>query len=224
MLVRLALVGLFGAIGWPWLLRGNLPASKAQRQRLLSRLALADDLPTLNGWVADAEFLNLVADRILDHGARTVVEIGSGISTLVAARALQRCGGGTLISLDTHPDHAAATAARLGERRLAADVRHLGYAFDPASPWGIRWTNLDQLPETIDLLVVDGPPWFRHPLIRGAADTLFDRIAPGGAILLDDAARPGERIVARRWRRAWPYVRFEHLPTMKGALLGIRRS
>ena len=29
-------------------------------------------------------------------------------------------------------------------------------------------------------------------------------IAPGGTVMLDDAARPGERFVARRWRKAHP--------------------
>lgn len=224
MLARLALVGLFGAVSWPWLLRGNLPGDPVERTRLLARLGSGDDLPELNGWVADAGFLNLVVDRILDDGARTVVEIGSGTSTLVAARALERMGGGRLVSLDTHPDHARQTAARLGEHALQGEVRHLTFALDDRRPWGIAWGDPGPLPDSIDLLVVDGPPWFRHPLVRGAAEALFDRIAPGGAVLLDDAARPGERLVAHRWRRRWPGFDFTRLPTQKGALRGVRRG
>lgn len=224
MIARLALIGLFGALSWPWLLRGNLPADPHERARLLARLDLADDLPDLRGWIADAGFLNLVADRILDGGARSIIEIGSGTSTLVAARALAMVGGGALISLDTHPGHAAETASRLRAQGLSGDVRHLGFAYDPASPWGIAWGDLDALPDRIDLLVVDGPPWFRHPFIRGAAEALFDRLTPGGAILLDDAARPGERLVAQRWRQRWPDIDFRLLPTMKGALIGIQRG
>ena len=47
--------------------------------------------------------------------------------------------------------------------------------------------------------------------------------APGGTVLLDDAARPGERYVARRWKKAWPDFdfRYEGAGT-KGLLVGTR--
>jgi predicted O-methyltransferase YrrM len=60
--------------------------------------------------------------------------------------------------------------------------------------------------------------------VRGSAERLFDRIAPGGVVMLDDAARPGERIVARRWRERWPDFEFRLLPGIKGTLMGVRRS
>ena len=53
---------------------------------------------------------------------------------------------------------------------------------------------------------------------------LFERIAPGGVIMLDDAARPGERLVARRWRKEWPDFDFRLLKSgTKGTLVGRRR-
>ncbi len=67
---------------------------------------------------------------------------------------------------------------------------------------------MDRVPDTIDLLIIDGPPWAVHPLVRGMADCLFERLTPGAMILLDDAARPGERIVAGRWRHDWPDIAF----------------
>ena len=36
------------------------------------------------------------------------------------------------------------------------------------------------LPDAIDLLIIDGPPWAIHPFMRGAAECLFDGIAPAG--------------------------------------------
>jgi hypothetical protein len=42
--------------------------------------------------------------------------------------------------------------------------------------------------------------------------------------MLDDAARPGERIVARRWRREWPDFDWKLLKGgTKGTLVGRRR-
>jgi hypothetical protein len=79
------------------------------------------------------------------------------------------------------------------------------------------------MPEAIDLLIIDGPPWIVHPYVRGAAETLFVRMSVGGVVLLDDAARPGERIIARRWRKSWPGFDFRYVATgSKGTLIGTR--
>jgi hypothetical protein len=42
--------------------------------------------------------------------------------------------------------------------------------------------------------------------------------------MLDDAARPGERLVARRWRKRWPDFDFKLVNAgTKGTLIGRRR-
>jgi hypothetical protein len=53
---------------------------------------------------------------------------------------------------------------------------------------------------------------------------LFSRIAPGGTVMLDDAARPGERIIARRWAKAWPDFRWRRRGGIKGTLIGVRQG
>lgn len=80
-------------------------------------------------------------------------------------------------------------------------------------------------PPTIDLLLIDGPPWSVHPFVRGMAERLFDRIPVGGIVMLDDAARPGERHVAGRWRKDWPDFAFSYeRGGTKGLLVGRRIS
>lgn len=213
----------FGAIGWPWLLNSLRGGTQASKRQLLERLDLAGDaLPHLGSWKADTGFLHRIVDAIETMRPRNVVELGAGASTLVCAKALQLHGGGALASYDQHEAFVAATAGWVAEHGLAATLRHA--PLDRAVPgWPGCWYRLDDLPERIDLLVIDGPPWTVHPFVRGAAEALFDRITPGGMILLDDAARPGERIVARRWRRNWPEFRFERVAgSTKGTLIGQR--
>jgi hypothetical protein len=42
-------------------------------------------------------------------------------------------------------------------------------------------------------------------------------------VLLDDASRPGERVVANRWRKNWPGFEFRlDSRGTKGTLVGIR--
>ncbi|MBA4094737.1 MAG: class I SAM-dependent methyltransferase [Candidatus Accumulibacter sp.] len=218
------LVLAFGAIGWPWLLKSLHGGGAEARARLLARTQLPEDaLPQLGSWRADAGLLNLIADCILDARPDTVVEFGGGTTTLVAAQCLRLNGIGRLLSFDGVEEFAAQTREMLHAQGLEAEVRAAPLAPAPGGRPG-QWYQHGPLPERIDLLIVDGPPWFLHPFGRGAADSLFDRISPGGCVILDDAARPGERIVARRWRRDWPDFDFRFVAGMAGTLIGIRRA
>ncbi len=221
----LAWVLAFGAIQWPWLLRSLSGGPRAAKAALLHRLQLPSDaLPHLGSWKADTGLLGLIVDYIEDQQPRTVVEFGAGASTLVTARALQLHGGGTLFSFDQHDDFVAATRAWLQEHDVQAELHAAPLTRSPAG-WPGLWYDHGELPAVIDMLIIDGPPWTVHPLTRGSAESLFERIPPGGVVILDDAARPGERLVARQWRRRWPEFDFQlvHVGT-KGTLIGRRRS
>lgn len=213
----------FGAIQWPWLLRSLHGGSRESRRTLLDRVGLPQDaLPHLGSWKADAFFLHRIVDAIETLRPRRVVELGSGASSLVIAKALQDVGGGRLSSYDQHAPFVASMPGWLAEHGVSADFAHAPLVHGQPC-WPGPWYDIATVPERIDLLVIDGPPWSVHPFARGAADRLFDRIPVGGLVLLDDAARPGERMVARRWRREWPGFRFE-LDTRgsKGTLVGVR--
>ena len=210
----------FGAIQWPWLLRSLSGGTKREKRALLARLGLPPRaLPNLGSWKADTGLLTLLVDHIFEHRPKLVVEFGMGASTLVLARALQLARGGRLISFDQHADFVAATGNWLAEHGLKAELHAV--PLRPAAGWPGLWYEHGPLPDGIDLLLVDGPPWAVHPLTRGAAASLFDRIAPGGTVMLDDGARPGERLVARRWRRLRPDFDFTLLKSgTKGTLVG----
>jgi predicted O-methyltransferase YrrM len=213
----------FGAIGWPWLLKSLSGGRKRDKRRLLGRLGLpADALPNLGSWKADTVLLHRIVDTIEALRPAQVVELGAGASTLVTAKALALNGGGRLTSFDQHGDFVDATRAWLAEHGLDADL-HAADLTEAPGDWPGHWYDVHHLPERIDLLIIDGPPWSIHPFVRGAAETLFERIPVGGTVLLDDAARPGERVVARRWRKRWPGFRFQ-LDTRgtKGTLIGVR--
>lgn len=213
----------YGAIGWPWLLKSLSGGRKRDKRRLLERLGLpADALPNLGSWKADTVLLHRIVDTIEALRPEHVVELGAGASTLVTSKALALNGGGRLTSFDQHGDFVEATCTWLGEHDLDADLHTAELAPAPGD-WPGLWYDVHHLPERIDLLIIDGPPWTIHPFIRGAAEALFDRMPVGGTVLLDDAARPGERVVARRWRKRWPGFRFE-LDTSgtKGTLIGVR--
>lgn len=213
----------FGALNWPWLLRSLSGGSRKAKAKLLERLDLAPDaLPHLGSWKADTGFLTLIVDQIEKQRPATIVELGAGASSLIVARALQKNGDGRLISCDQHEDFVAATREWLHEYEVDAELRATPFRRAPAG-WPGIWYDHGPLPSQIDLLLIDGPPWTIHPYVRGAADSLFDRLPVGGTVMLDDGARPSERVVARKWRRKWPNFEFRliHAGT-KGTLVGTR--
>lgn len=209
-----------GAVQWPWLLRSLHGGRLADKHALLDRLGLPHDaLPHLGSWKADTGLLTLVTDHIIEHRPKLVVEFGAGATTLILAQALKIAGGGHLISFDQHRDFVDATGHWLADHGLTADLRAV--SLRPSRDWPGLWYDHGPLPHDIDLMLVDGPPWSIHPLTRGGASALFDHISPGGTVMLDDGARPGERLVARRWRRLRPDFTFTLLSNgTKGTLVG----
>lgn len=215
----------FGAVQWPWLLRSLRGGTQAEKQALLARIALgADALPHLGSWKADTYLLHRIVDVIEAARPATVVELGSGATSLVIAQAVARHGSGQLHSYDQHAPFVAAMGDWLAEHGLQAAFHHAPLVQRDVR-WPGLWYGLSDVPGSIDLLVIDGPPWAVHPFARGMAERLFPLIAPGGTVLLDDAARPGERYVARRWKKDWPDFAWHYEGAgTKGLLVGRRRA
>lgn len=213
----------FGAVQWPWLLRSLYGGTQAQKAALLGRIGLEEGaLPHLGSWKADTYLLHRIVDVIEASRHATVVELGSGATSLVIAKALALHGGGRIHSYDQHAPFVAAMGDWLGEHDLAGTFHHAPLVQRDVR-WPGLWYDLTEVPGSIDLLVIDGPPWAVHPFARGMAERLFPLIAPGGTVLLDDAARPGERYVARQWKKNWPSFTFTYEGAgTKGLLVGRR--
>jgi hypothetical protein len=156
-----------------------------------------------------------IINEIVLKKRRRVVELGSGTSTIILARALQRSGG-TLLSIEHDEDWASYVAGLIRAESLGDAARVERVDLEPyteahptgASDWKIPdvWYQSAVLraavPPDIDLLVVDGPPagrqedvLVRHP----AVPVLRDCLAEDFTLLLDDADRPAERETVARW-------------------------
>jgi predicted O-methyltransferase YrrM len=221
------LLGAFYVLNGPFLAKSLYGGSNKAKLELLRRLGLPEDaLPHTGSWKADVGLLTFLADHILAHKPKVVVEFSAGASTLIIAKALEKAGvvDPVFVSFEQHKDFCDKTSAWLKEFGLASDIRQAPLKRSPGG-WPGLWYDHGPLPDGIELMLIDGPHWAIHPFTRGAAGTTFERIAPGGTVMLDDAARPGERIVARRWRRQWPDFTFKlHHPGSKGTLVGTRRT
>ncbi|TWI69006.1 methyltransferase family protein [Pseudoduganella lurida] len=197
-------------------------------QGLYTDLGLTRSLPDTRGWAASPDFLLELARHALAERPALVVECSSGTSTLVLARCLQINGGGKLYSLEHDPAYARQTREQLRRHGLAdwatvLDAPLIPRTFDGAT-W--PWYATDALPPDgeIDMIVIDGPPQATRALARyPAAPVLFPRLAPGGVVFLDDAGRPDEREILRRWADEFPEIEQHELRCEKGAARLVNR-
>jgi len=190
-------------------------------QGLYAELAPQCSLPPTRGWAGSPDFLLELCRHTRTARPQVVVECSSGVSTVVLARCLQRNGTGMLYSFEHDHDYARETRAHLQRHGLQDWARVLDAPLIPHQLDGEDWPwyHLAALPAgaKIDLLVIDGPPQATRRLARyPAGPLLFPRLAPGGAVFLDDAHRPDEQQALARWRAAFPQLQQSDLACEKG--------
>jgi len=192
---------------------------------LYARLELErGSLPPTRGWAASPDFLNILYDQIIQAQPEWMVECGSGLTSIVTARALQKLGRGRLVSLEHDETFAKATGHTLETLGLAAHVEIHVTPLVKQTIGGSEWLWYDlasiELPQRLDMIVVDGPPMpivgeeGRYP----AGPMLFPRLGPGGIVLLDDVVRSGERRIVDRFLREDSSLHREDLVAEKGCV------
>ena len=194
-----------------------------ESQNIFRVLAGGAPLPLPGGWAASTDLLGEVLRAVAMQRSQHVVELGSGLSTLVIAAALRSNAAGHLVSIDAEQSYAAVTREQLQRHGLSewAEVR-VAPLRDVSIEGSMRpWYDTDVLADlkNIDLLLIDGPPTLLRADIRYPALPFFwDRLSAGAIVLLDDAARAAEQAMSEAWRRRFPQGQFEYLRLEKGAL------
>ena len=185
-------------------------------------LALPHPLPPVRGWAGSPDFLLATHAEIRRRRPRVVVECSSGVSTVVIARTLQLLGGGHVYSLEHDAEYAHKTGElldRFGLRDWASVLHAPLQATHTPTPW-YREEALPDAASPIDMLVVDGPPESTGPLAREPAFArLRSRMSASFAILVDDADRPDENEMVRRWLAVEPSLRTRSVPAEKGLVV-----
>ncbi len=161
-------------------------------------------MPTLGGWAATAGTIRALIDEILRNDEHpTVLECGSGTSTVWIASALRARGGGRVISLEHDEQFARQTVAELQRHGLEdyADVRTAPLEPLPTDAERVWYSTaaLADLP-MINVLFVDGPPGDAQVSVRETAyPILAERLVNGALVVLDDTNRPDEQAIVTSW-------------------------
>ena len=182
--------------------------------QLINLMDFKAAIPGLRSWAASADVLLTLANTSKKIKPKVVLDLGSGVSTLVLAKASPSA---RVISIDHLAEFASKTKSLLEDHQITnVDLR-----VAPLSPHssGGEWyavsafADIDQ----IDLLFIDGPPGSkddkaRHPVLAQC----LSKLAPGAVIVIDDANRTGERELAEMFLKALPDYELEFLSHEKG--------
>lgn len=243
LLLALILIGTFGTTALIWRevrqsrkqitdLRENLKRfirASAEREfkqieaalSLQTTLKLPHPLPPTRGWAASPDLLLLLYRLTLEKKPALIVECGSGVSTVVLAKAAATYGG-RVVSLDHDPAYCLATQSELQRQGLSADVRLAPLVHTDQGPWYDLGAVGDL--SDIELLFVDGPPAATGPQARfPALPLLVQRCAPTLTVVLDDTARPDEHEIGERWAASYGLTATQ-IGLEKGALVLTREG
>jgi len=170
-------------------------------------------IPATRSWAASPDLLLTISEIVKKVKPGLVVELGSGISTLVAAKS----GARKIVSIDNSDVWGAKTVAMLREHK----VRGVDVRIAPLRPYanGSEWYDVEVIKDLkkIDLLIVDGPPGSKNPEARYPALQQFkNKLSAAAIIIVDDVRRDGERKLAEDFAKALPNHELTILDHEKG--------
>jgi predicted O-methyltransferase YrrM len=209
-------------------LRAGLDAHLQQTQSLLflqKHLNNDQPLPAFGSATLLPDAAATLVGLIRARKPRLVLELGSGVSTLIAAYCLRDQGGGRVVSLEHDPAYSSITRDNLRRHGLQQVAAVVDAPITPVTVNGEvrRWYDtrvLDGIDAGVDLLIVDGPPRKVQRLARyPALPLLINKLAADAVVLVDDANRSDEREMVRRWEAEFPGFTVTRIPVGEGTAL-----
>ncbi len=142
-------------------LSGNIEALFS----IFSIIHLRHPLPPMGRWSVSPDFARILVDVILDRRPQLVVELGSGVSTLLCAYCLEKNGTGTIVSVEHEDEFVKATSQNIRKHRLEqfARVLHAPLRDITLRNRTYRWYDeglirYEIASDKVDVLIVDAPP------------------------------------------------------------------
>lgn len=187
----------------------KVTASETQNAIYLNQLNLRFPL-FLGGWSIDPFLGRYLVQHITNEKPNTILELGSGASTLIIAKTLQLINTENRIHIAVDHEekylNISRECARINE--LEDQVNWLHCPLANYKEFGKLWYSelVEHLQDKkIDLLIVDGPPGPLQPHSRyPALPIIYPFLNEHCTIILDDAIREQEQEIVEKWISEYP--------------------
>jgi len=182
-------------------------------------------LPKSREWAASPDFLKLLFQIIVDEKPKTIVEAGSGLSSIIIGYTLKQFKiNGKLISLDDKIQFTEKSREQIDKHELSdyVDIIHAPIQEYEENNKTFKWYSIESLENVkeIDLLIIDGPgPDVSDDPRYGALPLLLNNLSSNAVIILDDGARSGEQKIVNQWLKQFENLKSEYLDLEKGAYI-----
>lgn len=186
-------------------------------------------IPALRKFAASPDFMRELFKIIDTHQPKVILELGSGVSSILIGYLLKQRQEGKLITIDHDEKFGSQTMANVRYHGLedVVEVRIAPFRSYTLNQEKYIWYDEDllTLEQKIDLLIVDGPPVFEEFVSRyPALPLLIDRMAEGSLTIMDDASRTTEKEIKKRWLKEFPHLCETSIETEKGMAILSRQK
>ena len=189
---------------------------------IYSHLKFQASIPTTRGMAASPDFLKLIMETIISNKPELIVELGSGTSTIIAAKTLEKLKSGFLLSIDNDAKFAEQTRQRITLETLEKYSEVITSELKDITVNGesYNWYDtsfLEKIDRKIELLIVDGPPRIINKNARFPAIPLLKKyFTDDMVILLDDGRRQDEQNTVKLWLKELDKFNVDYFNTEKG--------
>lgn len=166
---------------------------------------MATSLSLDQGWSVGEETFGEIVQQLRAIRATTIVEFGSGLSSIRLALEFPEA---RIVSIESNRQWYEKVTGMRAEYRVETNlaVQHRFLRWQRYGLSVFRSYGRGELPEQVDAVIIDGPPtWTR----RGREACLYQvvrRLRTGGRVLLDDYGRNREKKIVRNWTWSFPGV------------------
>lgn len=185
-------------------------------------------LPPSGGFAMTPDSLLLLADLIAGHEPKTIVELGSGTSTiwmgLMAADA-----GRSIVSIEHLEEYLAKTQHDLADFGLTGvvDLRLAELEQTEVVGGNKLWYRREAFEDiaSIDMLIVDGPPESTGPTPRSPSFPLLrEKLSDHALLIVDDVHRGQEAQMVEEWLESDRDLRRTPWESSRTSVLEYRRN
>ncbi|WYL93315.1 MAG: class I SAM-dependent methyltransferase [Gloeotrichia echinulata IR180] len=151
----------------------------------------------------------------------SIVELGGGVSTIISAYCCEKIGKGYIFSVDHNDTYAKVTESNIQLHGLQNYVNVVYAPFEKVDLDNktFYWYKIDVFSnlKSIDLLIIDGPPFVSNSLSRyPALPFLYHLLNENAIVLIDDGDRNDTIDMVNKWVKEFDDLELITLNTEKG--------